>query len=57
MIEVLIAQLACILSLAAVLVLMVIYGYREFKYRKKIEFLTHLVDKGYETNNVDINNL
>lgn len=54
---ILLGQILAILALAAITTLLIVYNYKEFKYRKKIEFLTHLVDKGYETENVDINNL
>ena len=46
-----------IVCLATIAVLLIVYGYKDMKYRKKIEFLTHLVDKGYETENVDINKI
>lgn len=54
---VIIPQIVALLALTAIIVLYVTFTYKENKYRKKIDFLTHLVDKGYETENVDINNL
>lgn len=55
--EYIFVQIVALLGLTAITTLLIITNYREFKYRKKIEFLTHLVDKGYETEYVDINNL
>lgn len=52
-----ITQIVALLALTAITTLLIIYGYKEAKYRKKIEFLTHLVDKGYESNKVDLNKL
>lgn len=46
-----------VLSLVTISVLLIVFGYKEMKYRKKIEFLKHLVDKGYESDMVDINKL
>lgn len=57
MLEYMITQIVALLALTAICTLLIVFGYREFKYRRKIDFLTHLVDKGYETENVDINNL
>lgn len=46
-----------IVGLVTISILLIIFGFKEFRYRKKIEFLKHLVDKGYETEQVDINKL
>lgn len=54
---VLLGQILAIIALAAIVTLLIIYNYKEFKYRKKIDFLTHLVDKGYESENIDLNNI
>lgn len=57
MIGIILAQVLGILTMATVAILLIVYGYKEYKLRKKIELLTHIIDKGYETENVDINNL
>lgn len=57
MIGIILTQVLGILTMATVAILLIIYGYKEYKLRKKIELLTHIIDKGYETENVDINNL
>lgn len=46
-----------VVCITAIAVLLTIYSWREFRYRKKIEFLTHLIDKGYESDMIDLNNL
>lgn len=55
--ETLIVQGLALLSLTTLGVLLIITGYREFKLRKKVELLKHIIDCGYEHENVDINNL
>lgn len=55
--EYVIYSIVAILSLAAVAIVTVVGACRDYRYGKKIEFLKHLVDKDYETENIDINNL
>lgn len=57
MIEYLIVQVVALMSLTAITTLLIVFGFREFKYRKKIDFLSHLVDKGYESKHIDLNKL
>lgn len=57
MIELLVPQVFAIASMTAIIILFIVFSYKEYRLRKKIELLTHLIDKGYETENVDINNL
>lgn len=52
-----ITQIVALLAITAITTLLIIFNCREYKYRKKIEFLTHLVDKGYETQKIDLNKL
>lgn len=53
----LLVSIISIISLATICGLCVVFGFKERHYEKKIEFLSHLVDKGYESNNIDLNNL
>ena len=46
-----------IIGLVTIAVLLIIFGYKESRYRKKIEFLEKVIDKGYETENIDLNKL
>lgn len=52
-----ITQIVAILALTAITTLLIIFNCKEYKYRKKIEFLTHLVDNGYESQKIDLNKL
>lgn len=57
MIELAILQATGLLSITTIAVLLIIFGWREFRLSKKIELLKHIIDKGYETENVNINDL
>ena len=57
MIELTILQATALLSITTIAVLLIIFGWREFRLSKKIELLKHIIDKGYETENVNINDL
>lgn len=57
MIELAILQATGLLSITTICVLLIIFGWREFRLSKKIELLKHIIDKGYETENVNINDL
>lgn len=46
-----------IVCLATIAILLIVFGYKDMKYRKKIDFLKHLIDRGYESENIDINKL
>ena len=52
-----IIQIVALLAVVAVAILLIIYNSKDYKYCKKIEFLTYLVDKGYESNKIDLNKL
>lgn len=55
--EILISQLIALMCITAIAVLLIVFSFKEFKLRKKIELLTHLVDKGYEYEHIDLNNI
>lgn len=57
MIEILLPQCLAIAAMATIAILIIVFGYKEYRLRKKVELLTHIVDKGYEHDNVDINTL
>ena len=56
MIEILLPQCLAIAAMATIAILIVVFGYKEYRLRKKVELLTHIVDKGYEHENVPLNN-
>lgn len=55
--EIIIAQVTALLAMCAICTLLIVFGYKEAKYNKKIDFLSHLVDKGYESKKIDLNKL
>lgn len=55
--EIMITQIIALCGLIAIAILLITTGYKEFRLRKKVELLTHIIDKGYEHDNVDINSL
>lgn len=52
--EFIFVQIIAILAMAAIAILLIVFGYKEFKYRKKVEFLTNLISKDYETDKLEI---
>lgn len=57
MTEIIIMQVFGLLCLTAVTTLLIIFNYKEAKYSKKINFLTDLLEAGYESDKIDLNNI
>lgn len=55
--DLLIIQLMALASLTTLGILLIVFGYREYRLRKKVDLLRHMIDRGYEHENVDINNI
>ena len=46
-----------IAALTTISILLIVFGYKEYRLNKKIELLKCIVENGYEHDNVDINSL
>ena len=53
MFEIALLQSLALVSLTTIAVLLIVFGWREFRLSKKIELLKHLIDKGYQSVDVD----
>ena len=43
--------------LTSVIIILIVNRVREFRLQKKVELLQYMIDKDYETDKIDINNI
>lgn len=55
--EYIVVSALAICSLTAISVLLIVSYNKQHRLDKKVQLLTHIIDKGYEHENVDINSL
>ena len=59
MLDILIAlvQVVALLGMVGITIVLIVANFREYRLRKKVELLQYMIDKGYETENIDISNI